>query len=74
MDSLNDSNNLYILNFLRFSIPIQLDDNILHLDPFRNDGMGISIVRPVPQFQSRILVIDDLLRQQPNKTSLRRGE
>ena len=62
MNRLNDSDNLDILNFLRCPIAIHFDDNILHVDPFRHNGMHIPVLRPIPQFKSRIILIfDDLL-------------
>jgi len=60
MHAFDDADDVYILNGPGFGIAIKLDDYILHGNAFRYDWMGIPVLRPVPQFQTRVLVIEDL--------------
>ena len=72
INSLDDSDDLYMLNFLRCPIAIHFDDDILHVDPFRDNGMRIPVLRPIPQFKSRIIIAFDDLLVNSTKTVQRR--
>jgi hypothetical protein len=69
MHAFDDTNDVYILNGLRFAIAVKLNDDILHGNAFRDDRMRIPVLGPIPQFQTRILVGEDL----PSTNTQRRG-
>jgi hypothetical protein len=69
MHALDDADNVYILNGLGFATAIKLYDDILHGNALRDDWVRIPVLSPIPQFQTRILVSEDL----PSTNSERGG-
>lgn len=65
MNGVHDTDDLHLLDCVGLPIAIEFEDHILHVDALGDDGMGILVLGPIPQFKWDILVIDDLLSTQP---------